>query len=152
MRPSSVRENGTPKCSSSMTAGIALRHMYSIASWSPSQSDPLTVSYMCQRQSSSPIFPSAAPMPPCAATVWLRVGKTLEMQAVLSPSTFQRVADHQPPDWPTGSAPKQIHLELAVDDLEAAEARALELGASKAAEQPSPERWRVLLDPAGHPF
>ena len=26
--------------------------MYSIASWSPSQSDPLTVSYMCQRQSS----------------------------------------------------------------------------------------------------
>src|ERR671936_214891 len=68
MRPSSVRENGTPKCSSSMTAGIALRHMYSIASWSPSQSDPLTVSYMCQRQSSSPMLPSAAPMPPCAAT------------------------------------------------------------------------------------
>jgi catechol 2,3-dioxygenase-like lactoylglutathione lyase family enzyme len=66
--------------------------------------------------------------------------------------TFQRVADHQPPDWPSGTAPKQIHLELAVDDLEAAEARALELGARKAAEQPSPERWRVLLDPAGHPF
>ena len=83
--PSSVRENGTPKCSSSMTAGIALRHMYSIASWSPSQSEPLTVSYMCQRQSSSPILPSAALMPPCAATVWLRVGKTLLMQAVLQP-------------------------------------------------------------------
>ena len=38
-------------------AGIASRHMYSIASWSPSQSDPLTVSYMCQRQSSSPMLP-----------------------------------------------------------------------------------------------
>jgi hypothetical protein len=35
------------------------------------------VSYMCQRQSSSPMLPSAALMPPCAATVWLRVGKTL---------------------------------------------------------------------------
>jgi hypothetical protein len=56
-----------------MTAAGASRHMYSMASWSPSQSDPLTVSYMCQRQSSSPMLPSAAPMPPCAATVWLRV-------------------------------------------------------------------------------
>ncbi len=64
-----------------------LRHMYSIASWSPSQSEPLTVSYMCQRQSSSPILPSAALMPPCAATVWLRVGNTLVMQAVFSPSS-----------------------------------------------------------------
>ena len=39
-------------------------HMYSIASWSPSQSEPLTVSYMCQRQSSSPMLPSAAEIPP----------------------------------------------------------------------------------------
>src|SRR5471032_1261975 len=29
-------------------------HMYSIASWSPSQSDPLTVSYICHCQLSSP--------------------------------------------------------------------------------------------------
>src|SRR5579862_3071242 len=35
-----------------MMAGMPSRHMYSIASWSPSQSEPLTVSYMCQRQSS----------------------------------------------------------------------------------------------------
>ncbi len=63
----------------------ALRHRYSMASWSPSQSDPLTVSYMCQRQSSLPILPSAAAMPPCAATVCERVGKTLVMQAVLQP-------------------------------------------------------------------
>jgi catechol 2,3-dioxygenase-like lactoylglutathione lyase family enzyme len=66
--------------------------------------------------------------------------------------TVQRVADHQPPSWPGGAAPKQIHLELAVDDLEAAEAGAIALGARKADEQPSPEKWRVLLDPAGHPF
>jgi catechol-2,3-dioxygenase len=66
--------------------------------------------------------------------------------------TTQRVADHRAPDWPEGGTPKQMHLEMAVDDLEAAEARALALGARKADEQPSPDRWRVLLDPAGHPF
>ena len=66
--------------------------------------------------------------------------------------TVQRVDDHRPPQWPAGAVPKQIHLELAVDDLDAAEAQALALGAAKADEQPSPESWRVLIDPAGHPF
>jgi hypothetical protein len=85
-----------------MTAGIAWRHMYSMASWSPSQSDPLTVSYMCQRQSSSLMLPSAAAMPPCAATVWLRVGNTLVMQAVFSPSCVApRVARSPAPPAPT---------------------------------------------------
>ena len=37
---------------------------YSILSWSPNQSAPLTVSYICQRQSSSPIFPKDAEIPP----------------------------------------------------------------------------------------
>ena len=30
--------------------------------------------------------------------------------------------------------------------------RALALGATKADEQPNPDHWRVLVDPAGHPF
>lgn len=66
--------------------------------------------------------------------------------------TTQRVGDHRPTDWPDGLVPKQLHLELSVDDVEAAEAAALAIGATKAAVQPSPEQWRVLLDPAGHPF
>ena len=66
--------------------------------------------------------------------------------------TFQRVADHQPPDWPDGAVPKQLHLELAVSDLDAAEARIVALGAAKAGVQPNPDGWRVLIDPAGHPF
>ena len=66
--------------------------------------------------------------------------------------TTQRVATHRAPDWPDDTVPKQIHLELAVSDLEAAQARALELGARVAREQPSPQSWRVLIDPAGHPF
>jgi hypothetical protein len=62
-----------------------------------------------------------------------------------------RVDDYTPPVWPGGVA-KQMHLDLAVKDLDVAEAEAVRLGAVKADEQPAPERWRVLLDPAGHPF
>lgn len=63
-----------------------------------------------------------------------------------------RVPDYVAPAWPDGPVPKQIHLDLAVDDLDAAETAAIRLGAQKAPQQPGPERWRVLLDPAGHPF
>jgi hypothetical protein len=66
--------------------------------------------------------------------------------------TTQRIDGHQPPDWPVGDLPKQIHLELAVTDLDAAEEQALAVGATKASTQPSPDTWRVLIDPAGHPF
>jgi hypothetical protein len=62
-----------------------------------------------------------------------------------------RVPDHHPPEWPRGT-PKQIHLDLAVDDLDEAESEAVALGAIRAAEQPAPDRWRVFIDPAGHPF
>jgi hypothetical protein len=54
--------------------------------------------------------------------------------------------------WPDGEVPKQIHLDLAVRDLEAAEAEALRLGATKSDHQPRPDQWRIMLDPAGHPF
>ena len=67
-----------------------------MASWSPSQSEPLTVSYMCQRQSSSPMLPSAAAMPPCAATVCERVGNTLVMQAVRRPASAQPTTARRP--------------------------------------------------------
>ncbi len=61
----------------------------------------------------------------------------------------QRIPDYQPPVWP-GSA--IVHLDLAADDdLDACEQRALALGAVPAPTQPG-DRWRVLLDPAGHPF
>jgi hypothetical protein len=66
--------------------------------------------------------------------------------------TTQRVENHRVPEWPEGDVPKQMHLELAVTDLDEAEADALKLGATKSPTQPSPDRWRVLLDPAGHPF
>ncbi len=66
--------------------------------------------------------------------------------------TTQRVADYEAPDWPSGPAGKQVHLELAVTDLDDSEAKAVAIGAVKPEVQPSPDLWRVLLDPAGHPF
>ena len=61
----------------------------------------------------------------------------------------QRVADYQPPVWPGASV---VHVDLTADEqLEDPARRAIALGARLADPQPDP-RWRVLLDPAGHPF
>src|SRR5215831_16504430 len=96
-----------PKCSSSYTSFGAWRHMNSIASWSPSQSEPFTVSYMCQTQESSPMLPSAAPMPPCAATVCERVGKTFDRTATFNPASANCSAARRPaPPAPTTTASK----------------------------------------------
>lgn len=65
---------------------------------------------------------------------------------------FQRVAVYKPPSWPTEEVPQQMHLDLAADDLDAAEKAVLAMGATKPLTQPGGERWRVFLDPEGHPF
>lgn len=62
------------------------------------------------------------------------------------------VPDYHAPMWPGGTTPKHMHLDLAVSDLETAEAVAVRLGARIADFQPGGNRWRVLRDPAGHPF
>ncbi|WP_433673177.1 VOC family protein [Nocardia sp. CA-136227] len=66
--------------------------------------------------------------------------------------TIEHVADHRPPDWPNNAVPKQMHLDLFVTDLDAAERAAIDCGATKPDFQPAPERWRVLIDPSGHPL
>lgn len=63
-----------------------------------------------------------------------------------------RIDGYEAPQWPDGAPPKLFHLDLSVADLDDAERASLELGATKAEHQPEPDRWRVLLDPAGHPF
>ncbi|TSI18519.1 VOC family protein [Brevibacterium aurantiacum] len=60
------------------------------------------------------------------------------------------IPDYQRPDWPDDGH-KQFHLDLAADDIDAAAARCIELGATLADPQPG-ETWVVLIDPAGHPF
>lgn len=66
---------------------------------------------------------------------------------------FQRVESYTAPAWPEQTRPQQVHLDFIADgDLDSAEAAAVELGARRAEQQPQPDRWRVMLDPAGHPF
>jgi catechol 2,3-dioxygenase-like lactoylglutathione lyase family enzyme len=64
--------------------------------------------------------------------------------------TMMRTADHVPPTWPDPG--QQLHLDVSVTHLDQAVAGAVRLGATEAAHQPAPDAWRVLLDPAGHPF
>ena len=64
---------------------------------------------------------------------------------------FGQVPDYLPPGWPNERGSKQFHFDLKTDDIAATEQRCLELGATVPDEQPG-ETWRVLLDPAGHPF
>jgi predicted enzyme related to lactoylglutathione lyase len=66
---------------------------------------------------------------------------------------FQSSPAYVQPVWPTehGSQQQMLHLDFEVDDLAAASAHAVELGASLAREQPNPKDL-VHLDPARHPF
>jgi predicted enzyme related to lactoylglutathione lyase len=64
---------------------------------------------------------------------------------------FQRVDDFKAPAWPGQDVPQQMHLDVVVDDLDAGEEAVLGLGATKHPHQPG-TRFRVFLDPAGHPF
>ncbi|WP_018352663.1 VOC family protein [Longispora albida] len=63
---------------------------------------------------------------------------------------FQAVEGYNPPQWPDPAHPQQLHLDITVSDIEAAERRALELGATRL--PGDGENWRVYADPAGHPF
>lgn len=67
--------------------------------------------------------------------------------------SFQLEREHARPCWPAGPGEQQmqLHLDFAVDDLEAATAHALAVGAVLARFQPQ-EHVRVLTDPDGHPF
>lgn len=59
---------------------------------------------------------------------------------------FQRAPDHRPPTWPDPSIPQQVHLDVMVDDLQAACRLVLTLGAVEL------KGAGVYADPAGHPF
>ena len=67
----------------------------------------------------------------------------------------QLAPDHVAPDWPDSKTPQQIHLDLHVDDLEAAHNEATALGArllQPAEDLDAAEGFQVYADPAGHPF
>jgi hypothetical protein len=53
------------------------------------------------------------------------------------------------PRWPDPAYPQQLHLDVAVPDLEAAEVDVLAHGGTKLRDS---GKFRVYADPAGHPF
>lgn len=67
--------------------------------------------------------------------------------------SFQHEPEYVPPVWPPASGEQQmmVHLDIAVEDLDAGVAWAEAAGARLAEFQPQ-EHVRVMLDPAGHPF
>ena len=69
--------------------------------------------------------------------------------------SFQLETDHVPPVWLAGPGdPRmQLHLDIEVDDLDAACAIAEDAGARHAGgHEDDDEIVRVYRDPAGHPF
>jgi catechol 2,3-dioxygenase-like lactoylglutathione lyase family enzyme len=77
---------------------------------------------------------------------WVVIGGGLGRPRV----AFQQAPDLREPRWPDPERPQQFHLDVEVDDIDAAEEQALALGA-----RPLPgggKDFRVYADPAGHPF
>ena len=64
---------------------------------------------------------------------------------------FQRVAQWNAPVWGDPQHPQQQHLDIRVDDVDAAEQQVLALGARRLPGELE-GRYRVFADPAGHPF
>lgn len=58
---------------------------------------------------------------------------------------FQRAPGHQRPTWPDPGVPQQMHLDVMVEDVDAARDPVVHLGATLLDSD-------VYADPAGHPF
>jgi predicted enzyme related to lactoylglutathione lyase len=63
---------------------------------------------------------------------------------------FQKATDFRAPRWPDPVYPQQFHLDLTVDDLDAAQRRVCALGATLLHD--GGPGYRVFADPVGHPF
>lgn len=78
-------------------------------------------------------------------SAWLRIGGLTVI--------FREVDGYQPPTWPSSDVPMQVHLDLYVADLAAAEEQLHRLGAVTADPQPpGPVGLVVMRDPAGNLF
>lgn len=69
------------------------------------------------------------------------------------PLVFQEIMNYERPIWPVKSGRQQqmIHLDFYVDNVEESVKHALSCGAELSKVQLK-DGWRVMLDPAGHPF
>jgi catechol 2,3-dioxygenase-like lactoylglutathione lyase family enzyme len=77
---------------------------------------------------------------------WVVIGDSPDRPGL----AFQKIDSYRAPTWPDPEVPQQLHLDIKVDDIEAAEARALEFGAKRL--PGGGTSFRVFADPVGHPF
>lgn len=84
---------------------------------------------------------------------WACLGAPGTKQGAYPGILFQGNPAYRPPVWPEepGAQQQMAHIDFAVNDLEKAAAHAVRCGASVAEKQFSDD-WRVMIDPAGHPF
>ncbi|MEV5834410.1 VOC family protein [Nocardia sp. NPDC052112] len=64
---------------------------------------------------------------------------------------FQRAPRYRPPRFPDPEASQQMHFDVLVDKIEAAEPKALPLGA-QLVQADDDKQFRVNTDPVGHTF
>lgn len=92
-----------------------------------------------------------------AAVLGMRVNEDLGDWVVIGTEpglrqlAFQRAVDYSPPAYADPEHPQQLHVDIRVDDVEAAEAAVLRLGARRLHGRRE-TGFRVYADPAGHPF
>jgi hypothetical protein len=67
---------------------------------------------------------------------------------------FQLSPEHEPPTFPDTHGSQQFHLDIQVadDDVDDAERRVVELGATRVGDADEDDTFRVFRDPAGHTF
>lgn len=105
-----------------------------------------------------------SPDPPALATFyahllgWSLLESDDDWASIVGPDGGTRIAfqlepSYVPPVWPgqPGQPLMMSHLDIVVDDLEAASEHAVQVGARLADFQPEPDVL-VHLDPDGHPF
>lgn len=70
-----------------------------------------------------------------------------------TPLVFQQIEGYEKPTWPAqqGSQQQQVHLDMYVEEVAPAVEYAISCGAHLNPVQLE-EDWKVMLDPAGHPF
>jgi catechol 2,3-dioxygenase-like lactoylglutathione lyase family enzyme len=77
---------------------------------------------------------------------WVVIGDAPDRPGI----AFQAAPEYNSPTWPSPASEQQMHLDVRVEDLDTAEAQALELGAERVGGGDA--NFRVYRDPAGHPF
>jgi catechol 2,3-dioxygenase-like lactoylglutathione lyase family enzyme len=79
---------------------------------------------------------------------WVVIGHEPGMREL----AFQRATPYLAPVWPDPGHPQQLHVDIRVEDVDAAERAVLALGAARLPPSEDEKGFRVFADPAGHPF